>query len=366
MKIAIISETPFQLYNAINLICGFQKDVTIDLYISIFLPKMELYANRLSEKKWFRGNVIVLTPADNLLERIRRYILRGVSPKCALKSAMQDKKIRCEKEYEEIYMGCPNPLSFNLANAYTKSSVIFYEEGTGSYHGKIGTSVMSKRLKLQQMLTNKGPEKIEPKQLLLYEPQLCRSEYKTQLGQLPKISAESETYKKMKDVFCYDIDVEEQYSINNVVYLGQPQYPYYNGDYDVSIKMIEEELMRFNERVIYRPHPSQNEIDHFKHVDISRSQWEVLSGILSEDKVLIGICSTAQFTPKYIYDKEPVLIFTLQIFDNYCPVETKVQLLEMIEDMKSIYKHKERIICPKSVQDLSIILEGLFNGKNNF
>lgn len=360
MKIAIVSETPFQLFNSINIICDFSQSAEIDLYISCYLPYMRDCANEIIKSKWFDGNIYMIEAAKGKIDRVVKYVLRGISPKYALLTSIKRNKLDFDHiVYDYIYMGCPNPISFNLANAFKNTPVIFYEEGTGSYHGKIGSSVMSKRLRLQQFLFNKGPEKIIPIRQYVYEPSLCRSEYNSEVKQLPKIKIDSLTYKKLKKIFFIDSNIKNMYLEKRVLYLGQPQYPYYKGDYLRTINLIEEELQEYSKDILFRPHPADMTYKTDFYNETSKSQWEMLAGILKEEQILIGICSSAQFTPKYIFDKEPILIFTLLIFEDYCPLNIKMEFINMIEDIKSVYSNKEKIICPKNIEELRMDLERL-------
>ncbi len=69
-------------------------------------------------------------------------------------------------------------------------------------------------------------------------------------------------------------------------------------------------------------------------------------------KVLISIFSTACFSPKYILDEEPYIIFLYKImkFDTY--IEFNAQFLHGVESLKRCYQQPDRVMIPETVDEL--------------
>ena len=73
-----------------------------------------------------------------------------------------------------------------------------------------------------------------------------------------------------------------------------------------------------------------------------------------EDNVLISWYSTACFTPKFIYDQEPIIIFIYHIV----AVNEEIERIEsMVNKLISAYEHKERIYIPNDINELCQIIE---------
>ena len=109
-------------------------------------------------------------------------------------------------------------------------------------------------------------------------------------------------------------------------------------------------MQQFSDHVIVRPHPRDRNLTRYKGfvIDESKCLWEMrIANIDIENKVLISDFSTAQITPKMLFDKEPILIFT-----EYLNQEEKGTInpesIEMIENIKKNYRDKKRIIVPKT------------------
>lgn len=73
-----------------------------------------------------------------------------------------------------------------------------------------------------------------------------------------------------------------------------------------------------------------------------------------EDNVLISWYSTACFTPKFIYDQEPIIIFIYHIVEANEEIE---RIESMVNKLISAYEHKERIYIPNDINELCQIIE---------
>ena len=108
------------------------------------------------------------------------------------------------------------------------------------------------------------------------------------------------------------------------------------------------------DEVVVRLHPRETEKRVYKslHIENDRAMWELIcENNLSEKSILIASFSTAQFTPKMYCNKEPRLVFTYKLYDDYKEGEIEKFTL-MVEKLREVYTDKERILIPKSIQDL--------------
>lgn len=72
------------------------------------------------------------------------------------------------------------------------------------------------------------------------------------------------------------------------------------------------------------------------------------------DNVLISQYSTACFTPKFIYDQEPIIIFIYRIV----PTKEGAEMVEsMVNKLISLYEQKGRIYIPKDVDEFCQIIK---------
>ena len=76
---------------------------------------------------------------------------------------------------------------------------------------------------------------------------------------------------------------------------------------------------------------------------------------INDDKVLIAFCSTAQITPKMLYDKEPYLVFLYRLFD--CDwIEDYDRLVEQV---RNSYRNKKKVFLPSTLDELVNTLNNL-------
>jgi hypothetical protein len=110
---------------------------------------------------------------------------------------------------------------------------------------------------------------------------------------------------------------------------------------------------------VYRVHPIEKiENSFYKNfckLDKYQNMWEIeCQNSITSDHILMSFFSTASFTPKLLYGKEPYLIF-LDRLTGYDFLNSD----NLIRGLKSLYKNPKKIMQPKSVDELFEIIENL-------
>ena len=195
--------------------------------------------------------------------------------------------------------------------------------------------------------------------------ELCRSSIAPCIKQLPSLKNASEDFWNLiKRVFAYD-DSNELYLKYSIIYLMQPN-DYGLLEIDRINLQIEQILGSKEGKCIARPHPRQeNILNSVIYMDYSRDIWELLCvDKISDNHILISMCSTAQLIPKMLFNKEPYLIFTYKLFKNVLPNEVYNKIENMVENIKSVYQDKTKIYVPTNIEEVQMCLkiEGI-NGK---
>lgn len=364
---AFLCETSYQLLNSIAYVIQLKKESNIkaDIYVDVSKPGMESASDTLRNEAVFDRVFQYNTSKNNsgkyryLVSRLCEYLL----PYTACKRVMIDQAdLYCK--YDNIVIGCPNPYMVNFISFHRGAKVIFIEEGTGSYHGKIGEDIQTVTAKKLQRVSGRGSGLVIPGEIVLYRPELSRSGYNAKLTQLECIKPDSEWFEKIEKIF--KVDNSSSFIRNKWVYLGQPQYPNYQGDYYPNDQMILKKIIDCNKETIIRPHPAE-QVDKYDtyNYDSSRSQWEVIAGkYIDSNNVLIGISSTALFTPKLIYDTEPTIIITIGLFKDYCPPNVLNDLMSLIYDYTALYRDKKKVLIPANMDELTTVLKELKYGEN--
>ena len=112
------------------------------------------------------------------------------------------------------------------------------------------------------------------------------------------------------------------------------------------------------ENIIFKFHPRDRYYNkELPHFDDSRIPFECFCYFNDfSEKVFITNFSTAVFTPKILYDQEPVIVFLYEIMREYMiiPIDTGI-----VEALKETYHNKEKILIPGTVKELLGILDKL-------
>ena len=86
---------------------------------------------------------------------------------------------------------------------------------------------------------------------------------------------------------------------------------------------------------------------------MTNNMWELeCIQSINDGNVIFAAFSTAQFTPKLLFDKNPYIIFLYKIFD----LEVK-GADEMIERFAHTYKYKSKIFVPKCMEEIDDIIK---------
>ena len=354
-RVCIICDTPYQLFNALNININLLKDedITIDLYVEPQFPNANEILERINQENIFsKIKLYKCNSIMNFSSSMKSYFIKIasiLSPKYSIKKCL-GKQEKQETKYDEIYCSVLSYFALSLYRTNNNSNLILFEDGTGSYNGNIMTKAYG-NIKLYKFL-GVNIESIKPIALFVYNKRFCRSTITDNVCELPGIKEWSDKYLKLL-YRVFDYGIGETHISRKITYLTTPLNQY-NESQIHTINMIEDKLGDYSDNCIIRFHPRDHRtINNGALIDDSNSLWELkCAELITNDNVLIGLYSTAQFTPKIIYDKEPYLIFLYKMVYS----ETKLFDDNIIELIRN-YRDKSRIYIPTSIAELEQILE---------
>ena len=345
MKTIVLCDTPDQVLSAISFAYeekekGNYVDVLID---TLRCPNanMETIIHNLNNADIF-SNVYKIKNLQEAKRSIKPVvkIFEWIFPALAYKVMTKGLNI---ENYDALAVSGPFSTQRCLIAAYPQKPLFYIEDELSSYTGRIGIRQLSWRGKIAQKLFKFGPEKIFPERCFVYRPGFYEGEYKDILQQfqfpIKKINS-------LNGVFGYDeIKIRDLYYGKRIVFLSQLAR---DNDYEEEKQETIKALMNYcSDKMIVRPHPRDN-VKKMKGVtvDDSGTLWELIcANNITETSVLIGDCSTAQFTPKLLFNTEPYLIISMNEHDNSFAVP-------LIDRLKSLYINKDRLICVKNKEEL--------------
>lgn len=345
MKICFVCCRPFQLLNSINYIENIldkSETVSIDLFL---LNKFKSELN-LSQANYF-NNIFYFNEINNSrLTKLSGFVFLQ---KWISKSMLNGDIFQIQN-YDVIFGTSFNSFFVRLCNLNQNAEIIFLEDGIGTYmnddyqlHQK---SLFSKSMKI----IHRGVLSLSIKKLYCYHPEIICIEKPFPIESLPLLSGA--TLKSVENIFHYVRDD----------HLYRKKVIYFTSDSTWENRFIFQEcnlidiLYRFKDRTILRFHPNSiNTSYKDMEVDDSKQLWELQCSQITEDSILIGIFSTAQFSPYLFYGKKYTIIFLYKIVfppDSYLfkQCERTVEMLK--KDFPDVF-------VPKTIDEYQAIIKQL-------
>lgn len=350
-RICLICETPYQVYNAINLRSTMMSDAVVDVFIGeVFFNATEI-AKHLNESSLFNNTFTYKVKNTNFVNKIYELFF----PRNYLKFLV-DKSDDCSFVYSKIFMSSPTHFSMAMVAYNRNAEVVYFDDGIGSYIYDIGLHNLTPKRKICYKLGFRNIKRFEFSKVYLYSPQLIIDD-KTEVAKLEV--SENERIKSLIDK-VFDYHKDSLYH-KKIVYFAMPSQDF--GDRLQEEKVIEV-LEKYKEECIVRLHPRENNPDFFNFASVDRgiNQWELIAkDEITDQHILIGIYSTAQVVPKTLFDKEPYIIFQYKLYRNLFTDEQIHNMEKYITNLRNEYRNPEKIIDIESYQDFDYIINMCMN-----
>lgn len=346
--------TPYQVFNAINFVMndveGARGNTDIYIYhdfgnslkLSEQLKKADIFCHVYDIEVYDKRKKIWYSKFN----KIKRLLMPYSTVKHFLKADIDVRK----QGYKTLVISGNNLFSINMYNCIKGLQVYFIDDGTGTYFGDLRERDITLLYKIFNKLFGRGPMSYDVKKLYINNKEICRSTICENVEQLPDIVKDSETDKSLCRVFDYK--ESDAYSKNRFIYLTQPLFETSAGQ---SAEVTEQNILsRLNGDLLLRVHPRQNKEEYSGYtVDETNNLWELeCVRHITDDHVLIGGFSTAQFMPKILSGAEPTLIFTYKLYGDIMPTAD-----DTIALLKTVYKDQSKIVVVETMDELDGILK---------
>lgn len=347
MNILFIITTKYHLGCALDIFTRFYQTDQCDIAIigSGLQKDSKLIADA---AKYMQGEIVLLTEESGKLNKMRDMAL------LLYRSCITPKKA---KKYDRMIVFSPSLISARYRLENPQAEVCLGEDGTGSYSGLIlkrfayfDASLKSDRKPAKLMRgIFKSKLDLNPCEIYVYQPEAVTYHYPFPVK---KISRTVKTNEIIRNAMgSHDDNVP----CCRAVFLGQC---YDELDLN-STDMIEitEASNIFGNEFSYRKHPRDNWVSRNIKLDLAKD-WELLCENVSEDSVFISLGSTALQSPKYLYDKEPYLVFTYKLHPKMSKgFSQSFELLS--KSLKKLYHHSDKIYVAENIDDYIAILESI-------
>lgn len=356
-KIAVCCATPFQIFNALNLVINILKPemCEIDLFVRNFSVETKRIIEKIKEHDLFE-NIYEYNLYDKEKKITYYYndLIQAINPYKFIQSILSEKVDIHNKEYDYITITSGTELEVALTRVFSEARTIAYDDGLGSY---IGDIVHDHKLNFIWRILGRRTNRIWPDVLYVNNKKFCESRLAKEIIKLPQLKENKEYLNIVQEIFDYK--VADNYFEKNIIYLTQPLD---------EIRIIKNVTLweqfyyvieKYSDNGIVRIHPRDKEQKKCKlEVDSGDNLWELICAMdLRENHILISICSTTQIIPKILFDKEPYLIFLYRMFryeDNMIP---DGRFTPIVKKIITFYRNKNKIFVPKDVNELEQILQ---------
>ena len=365
--IAFISATPHHTWDAIVMAKKMFPNEKCDLYLCDNCDNFLDIAKRLEYEKIFEDIIpcrIKKLYGNDYKNRIIRSVKRTlwfIGWRGFLRKYAPIKK----KKYSKVFLaGMDDGRCFMLTRFKQISpdvEPVYFEDGANDYLYDSHVKHQGKKTLLAKLVGLKYEIGYNIKKAYVLSPE-CVASSDYEYFSIPKIDAEKDNELKeiLNRVFGY-----KHYGINEkAIYLFN-RIPSVAERMEKIIKYISDKYG--NNSIILKDHPRlpAEGYDGIKRIPKENEiLWECmcLNNDFS-DKVLISHCSTALFTPKFIFDQEPVMIFLFNMLR--CPSMEKGDRRRsfeiFVEKLRGVYRDKSKVFLPNTEEELYEYLEKVMN-----
>lgn len=257
-------------------------------------------------------------------------------------------------EYDEFFTFGSNMeayIAYDIISKGRKVSFNYYEEGIGTYVHPITN--MLRPWYRWFLNTNRINMPFYPDEIWVYMPDW-----------LPEEISEHAEVKQMPDIDSIDTinDIWDYNSIainERAVLFEQPL--------DKQDNMISELFHCFDlNEAIVKLHPRTESTELFNDMKIMESNntiWELIClNNQLDDKLLVTYCSTACFTPKYLSNSEPSIIFLFNMDELKGKISSRME--ELVGKLQKSYSNSGTIYLPKNREEYLLDIQ-IFLKMNN-
>lgn len=344
---AFICDTPYQVMQAVRLVDGniMGTKGKSDILIYDQFPTAKRVAEELQKEDIF--NDVCLYSAYPKYAGIRSKVstmLHWLFPRLSLNRHC-DKKIK--DTYGKLFYSFCTAFSDTVRLVNPQAQVVMFEDGLGTYVTQdLGREYRSGIFKLFNTYLLGEALSYHSQVLYLNQPKLYAFDAAEEIHSIPAMN----DYSLISRAFGY---IENDfYTKSNTVYLTQPLAECRGGENADEIQKTVLSVLPAD--VAMRVHPRQDSAVFAGFAfDTVNNLWELeCAHQITDNHILVGAFSTAQFVPKVLFDREPKLIFTHRLFgDVFRDVDT------FIERLRGIYRDPQKIVVVDTVEQLQAEFE---------
>lgn len=349
--------TPYQLIGAISITLG--KKLDADLFVFGMFPNYEIVCENIRKQGVFQ-NVYAVDCTEIGCPGREKAFLQMIFAKKVI-STFLPKGAVYKSFYSSSRAHPKTLLQYVLLKRNPSMARVIYEDGMGTYSGNSHPLNPTKLKSMAEHVLGWKLDVPENTTIMANIPELVDvPSFLSGLTvkKMPRLQFGDTTGKMLRDVFS----VDEDKNINHKAIIFDTLRPNPSCLREVDFDVLDESYRYvsdvFLDDVIVKPHPrSKNkgkyDIEQYKYQEIP---MEVLyAGMKDLDqRVLITYTSSAVYTPKILFDKEPPVISLHRLIKDG---KSSIIFEPIFEKFKRIYSVQDKVNAPESFDELQSLLE---------
>lgn len=348
--------TPYQIIGAISITLGNNLDA--DLYVFGMFPNYEDVCENIRKQGVFQKVIAIDCSKIGGPSREKAFLQMVFSKKVVSAFLPYD---AVYKTYYSSSRAHPKILLQNvLLQRNPTMKRVIYEDGMGTYSGNSHPLNATRMKSIAEKILGWKLDVPENTTMMANVPELVEvPEYLRghAVDKMPRLDFNETTGDLLNKIFA----VDDSKKINSKVIIFdtlRPNPSYLNEeDFEVLDKCYRMIGDYFAENVIVKPHPRSRNVGSYDIglYEFQEVPMEVLyAGMNNLDElVLITYTSSAVFTPKIMFDKEPTVISLHRLLNN---TKSSIIFEPIYIKFKSIYSKQDKVCAPENLDEMKLML----------
>ena len=367
--------TPYKVFIAIEIV--YLNNLVADLYIINRFSNAESLANRIRKLGIMRNvylveqDIQVKKARDSEKKSLKRKVLEAIhlfdlatkiKDYCDLiklfYSVKEAQFIKDDLLYDTVYYSWGDPGIREIVYLYKYGNVrefVFYEDGLGSYCNPLTYRFSNM---LRKITLSKFNYSVRLNDVSLFErlnKGFCYAEKKYSIKSIEK---NDRMFDSIMNVFTEGRDclIKQKFLVLDCV--KEELLTIQGCNKNVELFEGLNHIIGKN-NIIYKYHPRDIHAEYaYPHIELPNVPFECLCGMNDfTDKVIISVISTGAFTPKLLFDQEPIVVFLYKILEKY--IEYPPEIATIFNELKKSYNDKSKVIIPENEEELYRVIKDL-------
>lgn len=353
MRRAYICDTAYQTFNMLNFHSHAGKDVSSDFFLCDYFESAVGLYRKIPEEFHFE-HMVLFRPHEKEEHEGRihwyfRHALSYLKPEITVRESIIEGNGDFTG-YDEVFASTVTVFVSAMLQQNPGAKLFLIDEGVGGYSGDPVVGNLSWRQKLFSAVFRRGVSVARPECTYMYNVKNAARHTAFTVNQMPPL--DEEFLSKARKVFELPDGIAR--TDRRIIWLTHPDAM--ERSTEALDRRLSEYLYSYRDRILVRKHPRDDRDDLYEAFtqDDGKRMWELMLPLLGmEDMTLLGTFSTAQMTPKLLYDLEPQVLFLCPYYREIYDPKQYDEIMDAIREFRELYREPSRVIFIEDLKELA-------------